>query len=122
MGCVMVIEDDPAFLYLMTLVLTDEGYEVIGVSDGNEALKAIQTSEPDLILLDMQMPMMSGKAFMDAYYVSSGHSAPVVAMSGNPILADTVTSVVVEILLKPFDVDQLVDCVKKQISAISHDA
>jgi CheY-like chemotaxis protein len=120
MGCILVIEDDPAFMYLVTLVLTDEGHQVIAAADGNEALEALDANEPDLILVDMQMPVMSGQAFIEAYRQASKQLAPVVAMSGNPVLDATVTSALVDMLVKPFDMDELVDCVKKQLAAIGH--
>jgi CheY-like chemotaxis protein len=120
MGRVFVIEDDPSFLYLVDLVLTGEGHEVIAVSDGEQALKALETSEPELILLDMQMPVMSGKAFLQAYPRVTGHLIAVIAMSGSRALDATVTNAVVDTLLKPFDLDQLVDCVNKNMAAIGY--
>ena len=44
----------------------------------------------------------------------------IVAMSGNVVLDPTVMSAIVDTLVKPFDVDKLVDCVKKQLAAIGH--
>src|SRR5262245_23864881 len=120
MGCVLIIEDDPSFLYLVDIVLTGEGHAVIAVPDGAQGLKALEMSEPDLILLDMQMPVMSGEAFLQAYPRVAGHSIAVIAMSGYRALDATITSAVVDTLLKPFDLDQLVACVNRHMATIGY--
>ena len=57
---VLVIEDDPANLRLMVLLLKAAGHQVTGVSSGGEGLEAARRDLPDLILCDGRMPDMTG--------------------------------------------------------------
>ena len=58
---IMVVDDEPNIIELVTAVLETEGYEVIAASSGKECLNMLKGVRPDLILLDMMMPGMSGR-------------------------------------------------------------
>ena len=57
---VLVVDDEPAAVDLLTQILQDEGYQVKGVCRGEEALQALEASPQDIILLDLLMPEMDG--------------------------------------------------------------
>jgi DNA-binding response OmpR family regulator len=57
---VVCIEDDPEMIDLMRLILTREGFEVIGASSGMQGLQFIEDLQPHLVLLDLMMPDMDG--------------------------------------------------------------
>lgn len=57
---VLIVEDDQEIARLTTLYLEAEGYDVSVVHEGNLALEAIRSIEPDLVLLDLMLPGMSG--------------------------------------------------------------
>jgi DNA-binding response OmpR family regulator len=57
---ILVVEDDPSSLTLLTYVLGQEGYEVLTASDGFAALKTAQNEHPDLIILDVMLPGLDG--------------------------------------------------------------
>lgn len=59
-GTVLVVEDDPAILELITFQLDKAGYRVIAATDGREALDRFRASHPDLILLDLMLPTIDG--------------------------------------------------------------
>jgi CheY-like chemotaxis protein len=61
MQTVLVIEDNKPVMMANERVLTKAGYHVLGAADGEEALLAAQRSIPDLILLDMMLPKLSGE-------------------------------------------------------------
>lgn len=64
---VMVVDDDDAIREALQDVLTDEGYDVIGASDGQEALECLNGEKrPSAILVDLWMPVMDGWKFLDA--------------------------------------------------------
>ena len=63
---VLVVDDEVGIRRLMLDLLTDEGYEVRGAQDGLAALDVLRGWTPDVILLDMSMPRMSGEQFLDA--------------------------------------------------------
>jgi len=57
---IMVVDDEPHLLNLVKAILKLEGFRVITANNGEEALKKIRKTKPDLILLDMMMPGMTG--------------------------------------------------------------
>ncbi|HMK56692.1 MAG TPA: response regulator [Dissulfurispiraceae bacterium] len=59
---VLIIEDNDQNMYLMTFILEKYGYEVIAAREGVEGIAAAQLTGPDLILLDIQLPVMDGYA------------------------------------------------------------
>ena len=64
---VLVVDDEPPLRDLMRMVLEEEGYEVMTATNGEDALERTRTFAPDVILLDMSMPVMDGRAFAEAY-------------------------------------------------------
>jgi CheY-like chemotaxis protein len=68
---VMIVDDDDAIREALEDVLSDEGYDVVGVSDGQQALDYLLTDlhpekRPSAILVDLWMPVMDGWKFLDA--------------------------------------------------------
>ncbi len=57
---VLVVDDDPQTVRLLSTVLTNDGYEVVKVYGGSEAIEAAISQSPDLIILDMMMPKVDG--------------------------------------------------------------
>lgn len=57
---ILVTDDDPDVLLLSTTLLADEGYEVYEAATGEECLDAVRTHHPDLVLLDVMLPDMTG--------------------------------------------------------------
>lgn len=57
---IVVIDDDPDIVQILKTTLKSKGYEVLTAPDGEEGLRLIGTSEPDLIILDLMMPKLSG--------------------------------------------------------------
>ncbi len=57
---ILVIEDNEQNLYLMNFLLTKHGFDVVSARDGREGINTARDAAPDLILLDIQLPGMSG--------------------------------------------------------------
>jgi CheY-like chemotaxis protein len=79
---ILVIEDNEQNLYLTTFILEKRGYEVIQAREGGEGTRLAGQAEPDLILLDIQLPEMDGYQVAQAL-----RSNP--ALDGVPIVAVT---------------------------------
>ena len=75
---ILVIDDDRSFSTLARRILTLEGFDVAAASDGAEALRRLDGWVPALILLDVEMPVMDGRAFAAAYLGRGGPHAPIV--------------------------------------------
>jgi len=58
---IMIVDDEEHILELESAILQNEGYETITASSGKECLEKLKSAKPDLILLDMMMPEMSGR-------------------------------------------------------------
>jgi CheY-like chemotaxis protein len=98
-GRVMVVDDELLVLNLLRDFLTGEGYEVARFATGAEALDAVPSFQPDVILVDMLMPGMSGRDVLDALR-RDRVTVPVILVSGTPPL---VAEGFFQVLEKPFN-------------------
>lgn len=116
---IMVVDDDPDALALMENILTDDGFELIKVSNATEVgLKAAQMS-PDLILLDFLMPEINGfdvcKALRESELTRSTPIMAVTCLSKEAEIERIFQCGADEYLAKPFKVDQLLEKVHELI-------
>jgi CheY-like chemotaxis protein len=63
---VLVVDDDPAVIDLLTYILTRQGYQVDSVQDGQAAMERLRTHRPDFLILDLMMPKLNGFEVLDA--------------------------------------------------------
>ena len=110
-GRVLVVDDEPMVRETLGQVLSDEGYVVDLAVDGETALERVHAARPDAILLDLMMPGMNGRQFLQALReVEAFANVPVLIMTAvhglNVNLATLGASEVVE---KPFNVDELLN-------------
>ncbi len=75
---VLIVDDDTALSYAVQLALKLEACEVLLAANGEEALHVLSGWSPDLILLDLQMPVMDGRTFAAKYLQTPGTHAPIV--------------------------------------------
>ncbi len=66
MKSVLVVDDEFAIVDVLTALLSDEGFRVASASNGKEALAKIGQGKPDVVLLDLMMPVMDGVATLAA--------------------------------------------------------
>lgn len=59
-GTILIVEDSPSELELMSHYLEESGYKVVKASGGKEAIEKIKTEEPNVVITDLVMPDMSG--------------------------------------------------------------
>jgi two-component system, chemotaxis family, chemotaxis protein CheY len=117
---VLVVEDDPDIRAIICDILTDDGYEVVGVPNGKEALDQLHAREQaELILLDLMMPVMDGATFRHRQLAEPALSSiPVMVVSA---CADTVDPVSANAVLdKPFAVESLLGKVHELCPAHKH--
>lgn len=110
-GRVLVVDDEPMVRETLGQVLADEGYVVDLASDGERALERVRAARPDAILLDLMMPGMNGRQFLQQLRAQPEYATvPVLIMTAvhglNVNLATLGASEVVE---KPFEIDELLN-------------
>ncbi len=110
---VLVVDDDPDTVETMRDILEEEGHTVLSATNGLEGLEIALRSVPDLVLLDLDMPIMDGRAFLDAVGKSpSLAGVTVVVLSG---AADT--RVPCEAVQKPLRLDTLLGLIDRVADA-----
>jgi len=105
---VLVVDDDPDILEAICDILGTESYRVARARNGLEALERVVSERPDVILLDLMMPVMDGVTFARALRERPALSdVPILVISadGNPQRAASVNAR--GYLAKPFDIDAL---------------
>jgi len=114
LGRILIVEDDMSIQEFMSMALEDEGYQVAIASNGVVALDLVGSYDPDLILLDMLMPVMDGREFIESYFQFTSSPARIIALSASRNLNSVVNITGVDAFLaKPFNLDELLDCVRK---------
>lgn len=112
---VLVADDEPALRKLLKTNMELEGYETLEASNGAEVLECVERDNPDIILLDIMMPVMDGWEVMTALAANPEYSQKVILVSakasddaqlqGWELGAD-------EYITKPFDLDALLQRVR----------
>jgi CheY-like chemotaxis protein len=120
---VLVVEDDASIRNIIADVLEERGFRVVQAANGAEALDQLSILRPDVVVLDLLMPVMHGWDFMEAYAEKTGgERIPIVVVSVNPALPRSFSRFGVHsIVAKPFDVDELVDSVERAAAAAPPD-
>ncbi|MEI5101489.1 response regulator transcription factor [Streptomyces sp. PmtG] len=106
---VLVVDDDPEVRAAVEDVLTIEGYRVRGAGDGQRALTAVVRWEPDLLVLDVMMPVMDGLAVCRQLR-AAGDRTPVLVLTALDSVSDRVDGLDAgadDYLVKPFALDEL---------------
>jgi DNA-binding response OmpR family regulator len=109
---ILVVEDDSAYRQLLMLALETAGYGTRGAENGKVAMLALRTFRPDLILLDLMMPVMDGLRFLEESRRESRLDMPVIVltcMDARHIAVDALVAGASEVLTKPVSMDVLME-------------
>jgi two-component system KDP operon response regulator KdpE len=110
---ILVVDDEPAILDLITAILERQGYVVLDAHDGEEALRILRERIPDLVLLDVMMPGMNGFEVLKEIRAIS--NVPVIMLTVQASEADRVRGLDLgadDYIAKPFGHRELVSRVK----------
>jgi CheY-like chemotaxis protein len=109
---VLVVDDDPSIRTIIRDTLEVAGCDVALAGNGLEALEAARLLPPDVIVLDVLMPVMSGTEFLGAYQAEFAcKAAPVIMMTALSGASRAGLPRPAALLRKPFDLDALVEVV-----------
>lgn len=110
---VLVVDDEPDIRATVSAMLEIEGYRVTEATNGADALAAVQREEPDLILLDMRMPVLDGWGFADELR-RRGIRIPIVVMTAARDASTWAAEIAAsDYLAKPFGFDDLIGAIER---------
>jgi two-component system chemotaxis response regulator CheY len=114
-GHLLVVDDEPSLRQLIAELLEDEGYSVETAANGAEALAKVLDDLPRLVLLDLMMPIMDGRTFLQKIQERGLRSRlPILVLSANRMSAQEIEHLRVdEFCPKPCPFDTLLDKVAK---------
>ena len=114
----MIVEDEEAVRELEKFILETQGYEVMEARDGLEGLAKAEFRKPDLILLDLMMPDVSGGRMYDEmkdHPITAG--IPIIVVTGKPdahqMFDDEIGAE--NVIMKPFEADELLERIEGHI-------
>jgi len=110
---VLVVDDDGDLRVLVAMMLEAEGHVVLQAEHGRHALDSIGTAPPHLIVLDLTMPVMDGRAFLDQKAKGEHAAIPVVIFSSAPPEEIESLASVVSVVHKLSGVEALLEAIKR---------
>ena len=117
MKTLLVADDEYAIVEALTALLEDEGYRVVTAANGEEALARLAELTPDLLLLDVMMPLLDGREVLRVMRENAAWATiPVIVMSAaarpmSPAQLGTAT-----FLRKPFDLSVLLGLIERRLA------
>jgi two-component system, sensor histidine kinase and response regulator len=119
-GDILIVDDTPDNLHLLSTMLEERGYEVRSVTNGSTALMGIQAQPPDLILLDINMPGMNGYEVCQRLKANPRtHEIPAIFISALNEVFDKVKAFAVggvDYITKPFQVEEVLARIENQLT------
>ena len=123
MARILVVDDDPLIIQLVSHKLNHRGFEVLIAEDGHEALERVHSTHPDLIILDAMMPGLDGFAVLrqlKSHPETAG--IPVLMLTARKTEQDIVSGLsqgAADYLIKPFMPEELVSRVRRLLGSRS---
>lgn len=116
----LLIDDDSLMRQVLARLLRKEGFEQIDeVGDGEQALEALRTTRPDVIITDYEMPRLDGIEFVRALR-SRGDSTPVIMLSGHGdphLIVTAVRAGVDNYVLKPLNPEAFFEKIRQTLGS-----
>ena len=117
---VLVADDEPAIVEMIRDILEEYGFRVVTAANGSEALRLVEEAEPEVVLLDMNMPVLDGEGFIAAVR-ERGLRVPIVVMTAGSSAKRWATQLGADAYLsKPFELASLVDVTKRFATATNN--
>jgi DNA-binding response OmpR family regulator len=115
MGVVLIVEDDPDLLPIVSEALAEEGWTVLGAPSAKSALEMARSAEIDIVLADITLPDDDGQSLEMQLRETPNAGAPVVFMTGSFLYAKRMAPR--PVLLKPFEGSQAAEVLRAVLSA-----
>ena len=116
----LIVEDNPQNLYMMSFLLEHNGFEIIAAEDGPDGIEAALKHLPDAILLDIQLPGMDGYAVASELKNHSKlQNTPIIAVTSFAMVGDRgriLAAGATGYIEKPIDPDNFVDQIRAYLA------
>lgn len=116
---VLVVDDEPDVVMIIKTTLQAEGYDVVSANNGKDALEEAFETRPDLIVLDVMMPGMTGFDVLKELKANeSTATVPIVMLTGvseKSKIQEAIQSGIDYYVVKPFDFDDLLSKIKQAL-------
>jgi CheY-like chemotaxis protein len=117
-GHILIVDDEPPIREFLSWALEDEGYRVQLAAHGQAALAILAVFQPQLIILDMWMPVMDGWTFLKTYRQLPIRLVPVLAFSAVDLdIRQARAGGIADFIEKPCDLDKLLACVADHLAS-----
>jgi two-component system, OmpR family, KDP operon response regulator KdpE len=105
---ILVVDDEPAIARVLRVKFTLAGYDVISTTSGAEAIEMVRTNQPDIMLLDVMMPDVTGLDVLEG--VRGFSRVPIIVFTGRQDMIRFARKLGAnDFIGKPFDPDQLIE-------------
>lgn len=112
MSKILVVEDSPMIQEVLVERLRFRNYEIVVANDGQEAIEVAQNEQPDLILMDISLPIMDGwEATIQIRNIESTKHIPIIALTAHALVEDRNKSLAIgcnDFETKPINFSQLI--------------
>ena len=119
-GKIMIVEDDEDLHILYGLYLQGQDYQILRAYNGREAFQILETERPDLIILDMIMPIMDGEEFLTRLRTEKNIlDIPVIIASVNDKIPARLLEIgrVHKVMRKPVTIEELLNHIQEVLAA-----
>ena len=119
---ILVVDDDLPILALMRTLLREFGFQAVTAESGEQAIAEARTHRPAAVLIDRNMPGMSGDELILALRSEPGFDGvPILIISGQAVSPDELATLGADgAILKPFDITELIAQLRSLVSAEQH--
>ncbi len=122
MAKILVVEDEPSLQKLLEYQLKRIGHEIVVVANGQQALASVKSDRPDLVLLDVMLPVMGGfQVLRQLQEDKNTSSIPVIMLSAKGQQHDIAAGIdkgVFDYITKPFNIPDLAERIDKALASI----
>lgn len=122
MAKILVVEDEPSLQKLLKYQLTRIGHDIVIAPDGKQAIGLVKSEHPDLVLLDVMLPVMGGFQVLKSLQEDkSTSSIPVIMLSAKGQQHDIAAGIekgVFDYITKPFNIPNLAERIEAALASV----
>lgn len=119
MSSILIIDDDDQLRISFEKLLAEEGYTVLSAASGEAGIRQFKTTKPDLVIIDMRMPGMSGLETFEVIHQMDSR-VPVIIMTAFGTTESAITATQMgafDYILKPFEIPDMLDIIEQAVEA-----